>query len=237
MTSVSNSFSNREIFLESQYHEEAVTEEKDDVMGKDAFLTMMVAQLKHQDPLNPLDGTDFTAQLAQFSSLEQAITMNTTLEDIKNSLSTDKAEQSVFNYLGKEIVSDGNPVTLENGTSIAGGDYKIDEPAVLSIIIYNENGNTVRTIDSGSTLIEAGSYNINWDGRDDNGYDLQDGEYTYDIIAKNSDNKYISVSTSVTGKVDGITTVNGSQYLLVNGNPIDPSSVETVKEPVTSTEN
>ena len=74
--------------LEPTYYQTSEAEttgatDPDDALGRDQFLTLLVAQLKHQDPLNPLDGTDFTAQLAQFSSLEQQFAMNDNLEAIR----------------------------------------------------------------------------------------------------------------------------------------------------------
>jgi len=56
--------------------------EKEDALGRDTFLTMLVAQLQNQDPLNPMDGTDFSAQLAQFSQLEQLINLNESMETV-----------------------------------------------------------------------------------------------------------------------------------------------------------
>jgi flagellar basal-body rod modification protein FlgD len=58
---------------------------KANALGRDDFLRMLVAQLEHQDPLNPQDGTEFTAQLAQFSSLEQLITIRENLDKVVQS--------------------------------------------------------------------------------------------------------------------------------------------------------
>ena len=61
----------------------ATTIVQQDPLGRDAFLTMLVAQLQNQDPLNPMEGSDFSAQLAQFSSLEQLFKVNDNLENIE----------------------------------------------------------------------------------------------------------------------------------------------------------
>ena len=88
------------------------------VMGKDEFLKMLVAQLKHQDPMNPMDGTAFTAQLAQFSSLEQLQNINTQLTSFTQQQQSLGNAQAV-NLIGKQVLAkgdavsvDGNPVTL-----------------------------------------------------------------------------------------------------------------------------
>jgi len=85
-------------------------------MGKDDFLKMMIAQLQHQDPLNPLDGTDFTAQLAQFSSLEQLSNMNTQLETLGLYQSSLNNAQSI-SLIGKEVTARGNIVKVDGAAS------------------------------------------------------------------------------------------------------------------------
>ena len=85
-------------------------------LGKDDFMKLLLAQLKNQDPLKPLDGTDFAAQLAQFSSLEQLSNMNTELKNLSVNQMTMNYAQSV-NLIGKNVVTNsGNSLTV-NGSS------------------------------------------------------------------------------------------------------------------------
>ncbi|MEN8751434.1 MAG: flagellar hook capping FlgD N-terminal domain-containing protein, partial [Desulfobacterales bacterium] len=81
------------------------------IMGKDDFLNLLVAQLQHQDPLNPLDSTDFTAQLAQFTSLEQLNNVNTNLESLQSYQAAIKNAQAV-DLIGKTVEAPGNTVVL-----------------------------------------------------------------------------------------------------------------------------
>mgnify|MGYP001764861594 CR=1 FL=1 len=106
----------------------AETKSANDVLGKDAFLKLLVTQLQNQDPLNPLDDKEFIAQLAQFSSLEQQITMNTNLSSILSALNNASTNENIFDYMGKDIVSDGNPVTLYGGKVVSGGTFEMEEP-------------------------------------------------------------------------------------------------------------
>ena len=229
---VSTDYSNRDIFIGGQTdYSSKETEESDDVLGKDAFLTMMVAQLRNQDPLSPMDGTDFTAQLAQFSSLEQQLTTNTNLEAILGELKTSSDETNLFNYIGKNITSDGNPVTVRNGEVVAGGQFTLEEASTIDVVVYNSEGSAVRVLSSSYELIGEGTYDIEWDGRDESGFKVGNGEYTYDVIAKNVDGEYTSVSTSSTGLVSGLTSSGGKAYLVVDGRKVDPASVETVTIP------
>src|SRR5512139_3118227 len=83
-------------------------------MGKDAFLTLLIAQLQHQDPLNPADSTEFTAQLAQFSSLEQLSTINENLDALKLYQASGNNAQAV-SFIGKNIVSKGQTLPVTSG--------------------------------------------------------------------------------------------------------------------------
>lgn len=229
---VSTDYSNRDLFIGSQsgYYSDQV-EEEDDALGKNAFLTMMVAQLKNQDPLNPMDGTDFTAQLAQFSSLEQQITTNTNLDSILKELSSTNEETNLFNYIGKKVTSDGNPVTLQGGQVVAGGQFTLEESARIQVAVYNSEGTAIRVLSSGSEMIGEGTYDIEWDGRDSQGYRVADGEYTYDVIAQNASGEYVEATTSTTGLVSGLSSSGGRAFLVVDDRLVDPSSVETVSLP------
>ena len=82
------------------------------VLGKDDFLKMMIAQLKHQDPMNPMDGTAFTAQLAQFSSLEQLQNVNTQLTSFTKQQQALGNSQAV-NLIGKQVLAKGNTVSVD----------------------------------------------------------------------------------------------------------------------------
>jgi len=107
-------------------------------MGKEDFLRLFTTQLKAQDPLNPMDSTQFTAQLAQFSSLEQLTNINTSLA---NMVSSQYSLQNVMatGMIGKEVqlandevhavtgilfANNSTQLSLDNGTTIALGDIK-----------------------------------------------------------------------------------------------------------------
>lgn len=227
---INTDYSNTGLFINSQLRDDTPVV-KEDTLGKDAFLTMMVAQLKNQDPLSPLEGTDFTAQLAQFSSLEQQISMNTSLSSILAALNESSENSNIFDFIGKEITSDGNPVTVDSGEVVSGGLFELDEPATLNVTVYDSNGTAIRQMNSGNELIKEGTYNIAWDGRDDKGYKVMDGEYNYKVVALNDKGEYSTVSTSTTGLVSGITSYYGKNYLMVDGRRVDPSSVETISSP------
>jgi len=90
-----------------------------DTLGKDAFFKMLIAQLQNQDPLNPMDGTAFSAQLAQFSSLEQLTNMNEALTAQNQNFTNLLSAQSV-NLIGKEVTADVTDASTSETTTVTG---------------------------------------------------------------------------------------------------------------------
>lgn len=185
-------------FFESQTQG---TEEKEDPLGREAFLTMLVAQLKNQDPLNPMEGTDFSTQLAQFSSLEQMFNMNDNLEGISNSINS-KAENNLLDYIGKEILSEDNAIALKNGEA-SGCSFSIEKPAEVMLTIFDPIGTEIRSLYPGYK--DAGTYEIEWDGFDRTGTKAPDGTYLYEVTAIGETGGAISAKTTVSGTVTGVT--------------------------------
>lgn len=149
---------------------------KDTVMGKDDFLSLLVAQLKNQDPLEPEDPTAFTAQLAQFSSLEQLTNLNTTMEGLTTA-QANSTRLSSLGLIGKDITYNGSTVTLE-GKPVEIG-YQLDGTASsVTLSIQDANGKTVRTIQATDTELKAGNHFVSWDGKDQQGNPLANGKYT-----------------------------------------------------------
>ncbi len=222
---VQNNETIKRSFIQKQNAKSAKTDDKKP-LGKDAFLTMMIAQLKNQDPMNPMEGTQFTTQLAQFSSLEQALNTNTNLASIRKSLETTETDDSVFDYIGKEVTSNGNPMKLVGG-SVVGGFFTNDKAAEVSIIIYDSNGNKVRQMFPRS--VSAGTHGIDWDGKNDMNEPLGDGVYRYKAVAKDTRGNYVKVGTSIKGVAESIIFRNKIPFLQVDGKSVDPNSIVKVK--------
>ncbi|MCG8641011.1 MAG: flagellar hook capping protein [Desulfobacterales bacterium] len=197
--------------------------EKNDALGQDAFLTMLVAQLQNQDPLNPMDGTDFSAQLAEFSQLEQLMNLNETMESLTSTLSENSDEDAV-SYIGKQITGNVDVMNVEEGT-VSGGFYNLSQPADVMINITDANGNTVKTLYPGQ--MSAGSHLIKWDGTDNNRDAVEDGTYKYTVMA-NSGRGFEEIPATITGKVDGVAYNNGTSYLVVQGILVDTQSLLSV---------
>jgi flagellar basal-body rod modification protein FlgD len=208
-----------------QGHSQNTTQKEEDPLGRDAFLTMLVAQMKHQDPLNPLQGTDFTAQLAQYSSLEQQFNTNDLLTDIKSGVSGG-TEENLIDYIGKEVVTDSSTL-LWKDSRVVGGSYTLDEPGDIVVTIMDPDGNPVRNLYERHS--KANTYQVEWDGRDVQGNKLSEGSYQYEVNFLAESGATRPLQTSMSGKVTGVTYEHGSPYLLMGDQLIDPQTVLKVQ--------
>ncbi|MBW2369013.1 MAG: flagellar hook assembly protein FlgD [Deltaproteobacteria bacterium] len=203
---------------------------KADPLGREAFLTMLVAQLKHQDPLNPMDGTDFTAQLAQFSTLEQMFEVNDNLEEMKGTMGPD-GNENLLDYIGKEVTVDNSKVNLIDGNA-SGGYYTLEALSSVVVNIFDGNGLQVASIIGGTK--NAGTHAVEWNGTNDYGDMMPDGSYTYEVVAIDNNLGFLPVSTALTGIVSGVTYEMGTPYLVVGGQYVNPGSVVKVSQPGSS---
>jgi flagellar basal-body rod modification protein FlgD len=176
------------------------------------FLTLLTTQLKYQDPLSPMDSTQFTAQLAQFATVEQTSNLNTSMNSL---LSIEKANQTAYavNYIGKSVFINSSSGGLTNGAL----DFKYTLPSdadTSTLTVKNAAGETVFTTDGEKS---QGLHDFNWDGKDSNGNQLPDGLYTLTVNATDSKGTAISAGVSTSGTVTGVDSSTGTLELVVNG--------------------
>jgi flagellar basal-body rod modification protein FlgD len=195
--------------------------QKKATVGKDDFLKLLMAQLKNQDPLSPMESTEFTSQLAQFNSLEQLMQVNDALSEIKNSLSV-QGKDDPLDYVGRKVKAAGNAITLKDQLADE-GTYLLDEDAQVSISIYNDQGREVRRIDGGWQ--SKGEHGVSWDGKDSAGKVLQDGGYTFEVQAKNARGASVPVSGYVSGEATGVKYQNGVPLIMVGNRMITQEKI------------
>lgn len=178
----------------------------------DQFLTLLTTQLQNQDPLSPMDTTEFTNQLTQFAQVEQGINSNKKLEQLINLQSTSQLSTGVF-YIGKIAEIPGNKIQLEDGAGKLG--YILDDTAAATTIqILDLNGSVVRTVQGATS---AGAHQFTWDGKDDNGQQLADGTYGAVTTAIDGEGSAIGVSTTAFLRVTGVSR-DGDGAVLNLGN-------------------
>lgn len=190
-------------------------------MGKEDFLKMLVAQLKNQDPLNPMSGTDFATQLAQFSSLEQLTNLNTGITNL-GLYQSSQANLQAVNLIGKEVTAGkGNGFVADGSAAKLYYDLSKDAKEV-QINIYDEVGalaETVRAYDQ-----TEGVNNLTW-----NNDQKRTGNFTFKVFAFDSTGATLPVDTLVSGKVAAVSFKDKSIYVNVAGQDVPFSEVREVK--------
>jgi len=195
-------------------------------LGKEDFLKLLVAQLQNQDPLNPSDPTEFTAQLAQFSSLEQLFSVNSNLEKMA-AASGDMERLSALNLIGKEVVSDSGEFRLGEGEVQLG--YRLDVPAQeVNLYVLDASGRAVATIPASKTA--AGEHFLSWNGRDANGQKLAGGEYALVVKAMTSQDEQLPATALVKGVVNGVDLADSGSILVSTAGDFQLKDVVSVRE-------
>jgi flagellar basal-body rod modification protein FlgD len=197
------------------------------VLGKDDFLSLLVAQLQHQDPLNPAESTEFTAQLAQFSSLEQLQNIDTTLNGFEVYQSTLNNIQA-SGFIGKTVTATGSMVVVKDGTPDPIRFDLTNDADSVYIQIYDSFGGFVTDIDAGAR--HAGEQQAVWNGEDSTGGAVKDGVYSFSVMAMKADGSIVGSSSYTTGVVTGIDYKTGATNLLINDQEVPISSVIRVEE-------
>ena len=144
---------------------------------QDRFMTLLVTQMKNQDPLNPLDNAEVTSQLAQLSTVTGIDKMNNTLETFMASLQSNQSLQ-MANLIGHDVLVDGNDISFD-GT---GGYFGVDVPNGtdnLTVTITDTAGNPIREIALGKQ--PDGILPLSWDGYGDNGTQVASGQYKFNV--------------------------------------------------------
>jgi flagellar basal-body rod modification protein FlgD len=207
-----------------------VEESNESALGKDDFLHLLVTQLQNQDPLNPADSTEFTAQLATFSSLEELQNINTALEDIGASQAVLTNSQAV-DYIGQTVTAIGDQFTMVNEESGPINFHLDGEAASVYIKVYNQYGEFVCDIEAGS--MPAGQNSITWDGLDQFGVQAPDGVYHFEVMAVDEEGAMVNATPFTQGTVTGVIYQNGMAYLIAGEQEIPLGSVVEVLQPET----
>jgi len=169
----------------------------------DTFLTVLTAQLKNQDPTEPMDASAFTQQLVQYAQVEQQISSNDKLDSILGTINSNGITP-LLNYVGQyvEAGSTGKMVVQNSSAMMA---YVLDSEATgVSISVQDDKGNSIATIDGTTT---SGLNRIAWDGKLADGTTAVDGAYKFVLTAKDSAGEVMEVSDiRIIGQVSGVET-------------------------------
>ncbi len=194
------------------------------------FLTLLTTQLQNQDPLSPMDSTEFTNQLVQFAQVEQQINQNQKLDDLV-ALQLSSISSVALGYVGMDISYISSDMNYDGETPVDITYALASEAVTCKINVYNEDGVLVYT---GDAPKNTGTNTVTWSGKKTNGEAVEEGTYTVKIDALDKNNKTIENSTVVTGHVRGIETQNGVVYVLVGERAVMISSIVNATKPDTA---
>lgn len=185
-------------------------------LGKEAFLKLLVAQLKHQDPLKPQDNTAFVAELAQFSNLEQVMGINDRL-DLLSLQNRGLQNTEVAGLVGTTATVRGGRVTLDGTGTGASAAFTLDGKATsVTVRVLDASGKELRAFELGPR--SAGTVTVPWDGKDGSGNLQPAGSYQISVEAKGTGDALVGVTQSTTSKVTAVSFGSGYPELeLANG--------------------
>jgi flagellar basal-body rod modification protein FlgD len=202
----------------------------------DTFLKLLVAQMNNQDPLNPVDNSQITSQMAQISTVTGISNLNSTVGQMVSQLQQSQAMQSA-SLSGHVVLVPGSSLALaaNSGSSSSApstmsayGGFSLPQAAdSVSVAVKDSTGATVRTINMGS--LGVGVQDFSWDGTTDSGAKAAAGNYSYSVIASAAGQK-VSATTYSAEQVVGVAPQSdGSlQFLLSNGSQVGFSSIAQI---------
>ena len=189
----------------------------------DTFLTLLTTQLQNQDPLSPMDSTQFTQQLVEFSQVEQQINTNSNL----NTLITQGQSQSgayAASYLGRQVTLTNGQAALEGGQ--ADWNYDLSGPsAATTLTVTDSTGKVVFNTAGANT---PGVSDFAWNGEDNNGNQLPDGAYTLTVAAQASDGSAVTTAVKSTGTVSEVDMTSGTPQLMIGSLSVPLANISAV---------
>lgn len=179
----------------------------------DRFLKLLVAQMKNQDPLNPLDNAQVTSQLAQINTVNGIEKLNASIGDLSASLLAGQSLQSA-GLIGRTVLADGNRLTLSAGVPARGALQLNDAADSVKVTVSGAAGNVVRQIELGPR--SAGLTDFEWDGRNDAGAVVAPGAYSFEVVATRG-GQTIAASALTSGVVTGVMPGNAGARVSADG--------------------
>lgn len=211
---------------QTQSQTESATPKTASALSSDfeTFLRMLTVQMQNQDPLNPIESTDYAVQLATFSSVEQQVQTNELIGSLGDQLGIIGMSQSA-SWIGKEVKSDagahftGDPLTLDVTPNA-----KADEAFLL---VRNAAGTEIQRV-----AFDPSAHEVDWTGLDRDGYAYADGQYNFSVEYKSNGTFQSSEKLTTYGQVQEARRDGSSLILVLEGGiEVNASDVEAVREP------
>ena len=222
-----------EIYNSSSSANEPERSDTENGLGQEAFLKMFLAQVTSQDPLNPMDNTEFTAQLATFSQLEQLTNIANSMESL-GSMEAAVQKNTTMSYIGRDITVSGSSLAVTDGEAGVIS-YTLATTGDVRVVITNASDETVCTRELGQ--LTEGRNHFAWDGLNNRGETVPNGTYTVTLTAYDSEGEAIEISdTTVTDLCTGYEVDEaGNQYLVMGSGAVPVEDVLGVTMPSSET--
>ncbi|MGM0453283.1 MAG: flagellar hook assembly protein FlgD [Thermodesulfobacteriota bacterium] len=199
-------------------------------LGKDDFLNLLVTQLKNQDPLKPSDPTEFTSQLAEFSSLEQLQNIKDGMESL-NDVENGFGRIEALSLIDKNVVAESNAFQFE-GQPVEMG-CRLEQSGEKAMInVKNDSGQVVDQIAVSDP--SAGEHFFRWDGTDGDGKSMPTGRYHLEVSAAGKEGEKVNATPLVASRVTGADFSDEGNRLLTTSGEVMLSEVTRVKNPTVS---
>lgn len=197
-----------------------------DGLDQDAFLELMLTQLKHQDPTNPMESGDFLSQMAQFGTVNGITELNKSFATLSGSLQSSQALQA-STMVGNTVLVPGNKSELLSGNQLSGAIDLNNSTSNLVLSVFDAAGQSVRQIDLGSHT--AGMTKFTWDGLDNSGNAVPAGTYTLEAAAL-TNGEAVAQSVLVNARVDSVSLSKTGGEPLLNLSGLGTVSISEVRE-------
>ncbi|MDE1487767.1 flagellar hook assembly protein FlgD [Xenorhabdus bovienii] len=173
---------------------------------KDNFLNLLVAQLKNQDPTNPMQNNELTTQLAQISTVQGVEKLNKTLGAVVGQMEGNQAMQTTM-LIGRTVMIPGDKILVgpdeENGISTSPFGFELTRPADnIKITIRDKEGVVVRKVEA--EKVNVGVHKVQWDGKDADGKEVINGAYNFTVSASYQDQALVTLPLT-SAEVNGVT--------------------------------
>ena len=191
--------------------------------AQDRFMTLLITQMKNQDPLNPMDNAQVTSQMAQLSTVTGINKLNSTVESLMSNMQSGQSYQAA-NMIGHSVLVPGTAVSTTGTGDYFGVDLPIGADK-LTVTIKDSAGTTVRTLNLGAQ--EAGSIPFKWDGFADDGSVAKTGKYKFEIAATTAGQ---TVSAEALNYAEVMSVTNSTSGVKLNLSNLASVSTTDVKE-------
>lgn len=197
-------------------------------LGKDAFMKLLVAELKQQDPMDPMKAREMVGQLADLSTVEKLTGIDDKLTSLQNITA---ASSGIANagLIGRRVEADTKNLSLGSAGAASGGVFNLkDNAASVTVKIRDAAGNAVKNLDLGSQKL--GPHAVSWDGSTDGGVRAPSGLYSFEIAAKAAGGQPVVATTKVSGLVTKVTYENGAPEVVVGSSNIPLGDVTSISQ-------